>query len=116
MVPVFEFALFGGLVALALARRRHPQSHKRLLLIATIALASAGLGRFGFGPPFSGLRGGYLLTFLLMLPLVAWDIASLRRLHPATMIGIGAAVAVWTFNLPIRRSPEWPAIVARLTS
>ena len=77
LVSVFEFLLFGALVAVALAHRHVPQTHKRLLLIATITLASAGLGRFGFSAPFAGLRGGYLLTSFLLLPLIVRDFAAL---------------------------------------
>jgi len=114
LVSVFEFALFGALVAYALAHRHAPQSHKRLLLVATLTLVSAGLGRFGLDAPFRGLRGGYLLTFLTFLPLFAWDLATLRRLHRATVVGVGAAVAVWLFNLAIRHTPEWQALTVRL--
>jgi hypothetical protein len=114
MVSVFEFLLFAALVGLAIAKRHQPQTHKRLLLLATIALTTAGMGRLGLDAPFRGLLGGYLLSSFLFVPLILWDIARLRRPHGATLLGIGAIAAVWTLNLAIRRTPEWQAIVAGL--
>ena len=60
-----SFILFGLLVAAAIGFRRQPETHKRLMLLATIKLMSAGLDRL-FGRvkwarasgPDLGWRGG----------------------------------------------------------
>ena len=68
----------------AVALRRNQQAHKRLMLIGSIAIIAAALARFpaifrGGPPAFFGL------TDLFLLPIVAWDLVSRRRLHRATL-------------------------------
>jgi hypothetical protein len=52
-VPIAGIALFAGFVARAVAWRRNPQTHKRLMLLATLNLVTPalarwpGLGEFG---------------------------------------------------------------------
>ena len=41
-------ALFATLVGLAVARRRDTQSHKRLMLLASVNLLAAGIARWPF--------------------------------------------------------------------
>jgi hypothetical protein len=48
VVPLFALGLFVAFVSLALLNRRRPQHHKRLMLLATIALAEAGVARWPF--------------------------------------------------------------------
>ena len=55
-VPLFDMALFATLVGLAVAKRRDTQSHKRLMLLASVNLLAAGIARWPFammqaGPP-----------------------------------------------------------------
>jgi hypothetical protein len=95
---------FALLVGAAVLLRRHAQSHKRLMLLAGIAIIGPALGRI---PRFSFLHAGptaprdYAIGGLLLLitALFAFDLRSLRRIHPASYIGglgilIALAVAV----------------------
>jgi hypothetical protein len=43
-----DMGLFGGLAAAGVALRRSPESHKRLMILATVALLDAAFGRFGY--------------------------------------------------------------------
>lgn len=87
-IPFLDMAVFGVLVSYAIAKRHVAQTHKRLMLIASIGPLAAAIARLPFdfimasGPPaFFGL------TDLFLLPLVAWDLATRRRLHAATLWG-----------------------------
>ena len=56
IVPVLDIVLFSAFVALAIARRRDTQSHKRWMLLASVNLLAAGIARWPFavmaaGPP-----------------------------------------------------------------
>jgi hypothetical protein len=86
-VPVFL-----ALVALALLHRRRPEVHKRLMLIATVAIIGPALVRI---PAVAAQHPvvGALLPFLYLLPLFAWDLWSRRRVLPVTAWGAGALVA-----------------------
>jgi len=87
-IPFVDMTVFGILVACAIAKCDTPQTHKRLMLIASIGPLTAAVARLPFdfilasGPPaFFGL------TDLFLLALVAWDLATRRRLHAATLWG-----------------------------
>lgn len=97
---------FALLVGAAVLSRRHPQTHKRLMLLAGVAIIGPALGRI---PRFSFLHAGptaprdYAIGGMLILiaALIAFDLRSLRRIHPASYIGglgilfaLAAAVAL----------------------
>lgn len=84
--PLFDMFLFGAFVALAVHKRWDPQSHKRLMILATINLLSAAIIRLPVafiikGPPSLA----YTLQNVFVVLLAASDLWLLRRLHPATL-------------------------------
>jgi len=87
-------ATFFGLVIAAIANRRRPEWHKRLLLCATVVVTLPALERslpiplFGAGWPF--VVDGIADTILLIGPVV--DLITRRRLHPAYIFGVAAVV------------------------
>lgn len=87
-VPAFDMVLFAGLVGAAIAKRSDPQSHKRLMLIASISIISAAIARWPLDAVTSGgLPVFFALTDLFLVPLVIWDLVTRRRLHGATLWG-----------------------------
>jgi uncharacterized membrane protein YozB (DUF420 family) len=111
-VPVTGIALFAAFVALALARRHDPQSHKRLMLLASISLVEAAVARLPFDLPtmpspipYVGLRE--LFTLLFLLPLVIWDVVSRGRLHPATLWGGLALIVVLPLRMMLGATAAW---------
>jgi hypothetical protein len=97
---------FAGLVGAAVVLRRRAESHRRLLLLASLSIVAPALARFALWPIFAaGLDaarncaiGGLLALVVLM---IGYDLWSRGRPHPATWIGalaifasIGAAVAI----------------------
>ena len=92
VVPLSLMVLFAGFVARAIVKRRDPQSHKRYMLLATISLIEAGVARW----PFAFIRADSSIPFvsgldlavdLFLVPMVIWDVASRRRVHPVTLWG-----------------------------
>ena len=115
-VPLFDMALFGTLVGLALAWRRDRQAHKRLMLVGSIALLIAAIARWPFavieagGPPVvMGLNDLYLV------PLVIWDLATCRRVHPATLWGGLALVASQPLRFMLSGTEAWLVFARWLT-
>ena len=87
VVPLAAVALFALLVTAALLARRDPQSHKRLIVLANVALLPPALARwiifhFGLGPPVV-----FAFASLFLVPLVVWDLTRWKRLHPVTLWG-----------------------------
>jgi hypothetical protein len=112
VVPLAAITLFGVFVALAIARRSDPQSHKRYMLLASIAMIEAAVARWPFDfiaqpSPVPGLGTFELVTCLFLLPLVAWDLASRGRLHAVTLWGGLALVATLLLRMPLASTQAW---------
>ncbi len=82
IVPFFSVIVFPILVGTALFYRRQSEIHKRLMLLATLEIATAGVARI---PGAGSLPLFFILTDIGLLALVAYDVVSRRRLHPATL-------------------------------
>ncbi len=110
VIPFFDMALFATFVALAITRRRDAQSHKRLMLLATVNLLAAGIARW----PFAMMAGGppvfFALADLFIVAIVAWDLASRGRLHPATLWGGLAIVVSQPLRLVLSGTEGWVAV------
>ena len=84
IVPFFTVIVFPVLVGSALFYRRQPEVHKRLMLIATLELVTAGVARI----PGAGSMPLFLvLTDAGLLAILAYDVITRRRPHPATIWG-----------------------------
>lgn len=106
---VIEMLVFGSLVAAAIAFRRDGESHKRLLMLATIsALAPAWLRLRHLFPgvpnPFVTFSA---LADSLLLVVVARDWLVLRRVHPVYLWAGGAMLLVHLIELLAITSPPW---------
>lgn len=92
---VVGLAVFAGLVAAGVVRRRQGEWHKRLMLCATIQVIVPGLERalpipaLGTNWPFAADA----FTVLLALAGPLCDLIVRRRIHPAYYWGVGAIVA-----------------------
>ncbi len=107
-IPLVGISFFAVLITGAWVTRRKPDSHKRLILFATIALCDAALGRFPWGrlgvSPAGGAVAG--LGIVLLFPIV-YDLVSLRRIHRSTMWAAPLTFAVGALAVPIGMTPLW---------
>lgn len=78
---------FPGLVYFALRYRRSPESHKRLILLGTMVIAEAGIFRWPVRWIHEVSHGVTLITYSFLFLLVAYDLYSRRKIHPATLWG-----------------------------
>lgn len=112
-LPWLVIAAFAALGWAGINERRDPQRHKRLMLLAAIVISDAGIARVmlfhQFLPPWM------TPTLLMLVPLVIWDLATLRRVHPTTVWGGLLAAAVLLLAVPIGSSAPWHAMVGALT-
>jgi hypothetical protein len=97
-----DIILFGCVAAAGLWNRRDAASHKRLMLLATFALAGAGYGRWWAADLEAILGKGlfgewianYLGNILLILGLGGYDLATRGRLNRPYAIGAGWVLAM----------------------
>jgi hypothetical protein len=108
-VPIFDIATFAVLIFFGYRERSNPAAHKRLVLLATIALMGAPTGRVPFAAvthhPF---LGGFFLWILIVM-LLGYDLWSLHKVHPATIWGGLGIIIMDQLSVPIGMTPAWHA-------
>jgi hypothetical protein len=115
-VPLVGMVVFAALVAAALYyRTRNPAAHKRLMLLATLELVTAGVSRLPVVAEWGPL-GFFAITDAFVLAIVAYDMFALRRPHAATIWGGAFFVASQPMRLAIGGSPLWLSFAGWLTS
>jgi hypothetical protein len=96
-IPLVSVLAFAALMFFALRQRRNPQAHKRIVLIANLALMTAAIARFPFAFVHRKAPIAMLCEYSLIVLLIAYDLWSTRQLHRSTL---GAAafliLAQWT--------------------
>jgi hypothetical protein len=115
-IPLFDMVVFATLIGAGFYYRHRADVHKRLMTLATIALLSAPIARlrFDFLPP--GPPTFFGLTDLFIVACIIYDLATRRRVHPATLWGALFIVASQPLRLMISGTPAWLAFAGWLTS
>ena len=109
-----DVLLFAGLYTWALLQRHRRDWHKRLMLSATILLSWPAIGRlhplwhWGLGMiiPLSIVA---LVALALAGPV--HDLVTRRRVHPAYLWGVGAALILWPLHAALANTALVHAIV-----
>lgn len=126
LAAISIIVLFGGLFFAAIANIRRPDTHKRLMLLATISVIPPAIARVFFALNVGiapGLRPGLaplravesvlasaLIADALVLAGMVYDWRTRGRPHPAYVIGGVIMVAVQIARVPISRTQWWYAI------
>jgi hypothetical protein len=114
-VPFFDIVAFAVLVAWAVAQRRNPQAHKRLMLFATINLVGAAVVRIPLPLIYENFPlSMFVATDLLIVPIVLWDLATRQRLHSVTIWATVVTVGLQAGRLVIAKTEPWLAFAAWL--
>jgi hypothetical protein len=114
VIPISSMVVFSVLVFFAYRLRRVAEAHKRLIILATIAIMDAAVGRWPVAllqqhPPTQDL---VILAFLLLM--VMYDLFSLHRLSKYTMWASLFIVVVHLGRVPLGHSAPWHAVVKHL--
>lgn len=104
---VLQLSVFAILAFWAFWLRRDGPAHKRLIILATVALLGPALSRWPFAFVFSSdlVFFGILDSFLIFL--VAYDLWSRRKIHPATISGSVLILVMDLLMRPISHSMLW---------
>jgi hypothetical protein len=113
---------FAALATAALALRNNSSAHKRLILLATLAISDAGFARLlgggvhvllgdGF---WASLAGIYLGSDILAASLGIYDAVTRRRLHPVYIAGTAWLVFNQITAITLLRNPLWKPIALKL--
>ena len=113
VVPIGDLLQFAVLIALGLYFRRRPQVHKRLLLLATIALLAPAIARLphvlSYGP-----LGFFGLTDVFIAICFIYDRVVRGRIHPVFFWGGISMVAFQILRILIGGTSVWLALAGWL--
>ena len=115
-VALSEITGFALPVFFALRWRRQSALHKRLMLIGTIAMTTAGFGRWPVRVLLHKPLPAMLCAFVLLVLVMAFDLASTRRIHRATVLGVAWVVSIELTAFVVGHTLAWHAFAARLGS
>ncbi len=126
IASISMIALFGALVAAAVATVTRPEIHKRLMLLSTAAVIPPAIARVffavnagiapglrpGLGPPrtIESILAPTLVADLFIVAGIVHDWRTRGRPHPAYLIGGGMIVAVQVLRGPLSTTPWWYAV------
>jgi hypothetical protein len=108
-IPIGDILVFGALVASGIVLRRRADTHKRLMLLATISILTAAVGRLLVQLQMAGGPGLFFGTDLFVLAVVVYDFVSRGRMHPATLWGGAAVVVFKPLLFALSGTPPWLA-------
>jgi hypothetical protein len=121
-VPLTGIVLFAGMVAVAIANAaRRPEVHKRVMLVATVGILYAAVGRIFrlfLAPPGAGAEGSPPVAFsvlpgltanLLIVAAMIYDKRTRGRVHPAYWIAGGVLLLSQLMRVPVSNSEAWMA-------
>jgi hypothetical protein len=114
-IPFFDMVVFTILVSAAVYFRHRLEAHKRLMTLAMIALLAAPIARMRFLPLPPGPPTFFGLSDLFIVALLAYDLTTRRKVHPATIWGGLLVVASQPLRLMIAGTPLWLGFAGWLT-
>jgi hypothetical protein len=111
-VPLSDMLVFSTLVYFGFRERKNPVAHKRLLLIATIALLDAAFVRWPVSSEWWTLKVAQTCCYPLLLLIVAYDLWSARKIYRATIVASALLIFTQQVRAPIGRSRSWQNFAA----
>lgn len=108
VVPLGDMLLFSILVTAGLSLRKRRESHRRLMLLATLGILTAAIARI----PLAFIHNGGLLMYfgltdLVVVAFVTYDTWKSRRLHPAFGWGALLILASCPLRLALASTHAW---------
>lgn len=113
-IPFFDIVAFAGLVGAGILTRTTPETHKRLMVMATIAVIDAAVARLPLpiemSPPVF-----FALSDLFIVAVIVHDIRVRGRPHRATIAGGLWILALQVIRLIISGTGPWLSLARWMT-
>jgi hypothetical protein len=120
IVPLGGILFFAVVVTVAIVNVRRPETHKRLMLLASISMLDAPIARWFVTflappgppgpPPVIVDIPPFLVACILLIIAIVSDWRTLGRPHPAYVYSGGALLALKVLQVPISATPLWHSI------
>jgi hypothetical protein len=109
VLPFFGIAVFATLASAGFVFRKRPETHKRLMLLASIAMLDAAIARIPGVMATGGPLASFGLQDLFVIACIAYDFLSRRRIHPAYLFGGLFMLAAQPLRIIVAGTPWWLA-------
>ncbi len=106
-IPLADMVGFATLIWFGYRERRRPAAHKRLMLIATIALLDAAFVRWPVPAPWWYLHAAEICCYVLLLILMSYDLWSLGRIQRVTLWASALLVVLQQGRAPLGNTALW---------
>ena len=117
IVPMTDLVMFAGLFSAAIAYRKIPASHKRLMLLTAINFMPPALARIQLAPIQSaGPLFFFGLPTILTIVLIAMDVRKTGKLNRPFLIGGILLIASYPLRLVLSGTETWLSIAGWITS
>ncbi len=114
VIPLATVVVFPVLVGAAFLLRRKPDAHKRLMLVGTTELLTAGVGRLP-GVGAGGPLAFFGLADLFVVALWGYDYWTRGRVHPAALWGGLFLIASQPLRMALAGTDTWLAFAKWIT-
>lgn len=114
VIPMTDLAVFATLVGTGLYFRRRSDIHKRLLLMATLAILTPAIARLPHIAA-AGPLAFLALTDIFILACIAYDRVTRGRVHPAFLWGGVFVIASQPLRLMVGSTNAWMAFATWIT-
>lgn len=111
IIPMGGMVVFSLLIYFAYRARRDPAAHKRLILIATIAIMDAAIDRW----PFAFVHQHHMndwIHYAFLLPIVLYDLWSTGKVQRVTVWASLFVIVALQLRIPIGSTAPWHAFAA----
>jgi hypothetical protein len=115
IIPLSAIFIFAVLAFLAYRMRRQPAVHKRLILIATIGLIDAAVGRWPIAFFQNNPKAQDLIPFGFLLAVMVFDLVTQRKILKSTLFASLFLIVIHLTRVPIAFTPAWQAFATQMS-
>lgn len=115
VIPMFDLAAFSSFAVLGVLLRKKAETHKRLMLLASIGMLAEPIARIWFITPL-GILAFFALQDLFVVACMVYDRRTRGRIHPAFKWGGLALILSQPARLAIASTGAWMAFATWITS
>lgn len=109
VLPFFGITAFALLAGAGYVLRKRRETHKRLMLLASIAMLDAAIARIPGVMSAGGPLAAFGLQDFFLIACIVYDFASRRRIHPAYLIGGMFILAMQPLRIVVSQTSWWLA-------
>ena len=106
-IPLVSVGAFAALMYFAFRQRRNSQTHKRIVLVANVALMTAAIARLPFAFVHRRAPIDMLCGYAFILLLIAYDLWSTHKLQRATLAAAAFLVTAQWSAVSFSHTTTW---------